>query len=402
MPGLKVAVLVPDGAADLPRDELGAKTPLEAARTPNMDRITSLGTTGTIATVPRGMPPGSDVANFSLMGYDPAAHYSGRGPIEAANMGIEVPPGWSAFRCNLVHTDGERMLDYSAGHIGQEEAGEIIRALEAGLGDAETRFYQGKSYRNILLVKGVFDGLQCVPPHDITGEPLEGHLPRGEGAERILEIMERAREVLAAPGAESPPVAAGRNRVTMIWPWGQGGSITLEPFESLFGMRGAVISAVDLVSGLGRLAGLVPVAVPGMTGYLDTNFRGKGEAAARALREGDFVFVHVEAPDEASHMGSVREKITAIERFDELVVGPVLESAAGAGPFRVMVCPDHPTLISTRTHDASPVPYAAFGEGIPRAGFEAFSEADARRGGPHFDPGWRMMACLTGKEPWPG
>lgn len=393
---MKVALLVPDGAADEAREELGGKTPLEAARTPNMDRIASLGSTGTIATVPPGLPPGSDVANFSLMGYDPTAHYSGRGPIEAANMGIEVPPGWSAFRCNLVHADGERMLDYSAGHIGQREAGRIIGALESGLGDSETRFFQGKSYRNTLLVKGVFSGLQCTPPHDITGEPLAGHLPRGEGAERVLDIMDRARGVLESLEAGRAHAGQGATRRIMIWPWGQGGSIALEPFEARFGLRGSVISAVDLVSGLGRLAGLVPVEVSGATGYLDTNYRGKGEAAVRALTEGDFVFVHVEAPDEASHMGSATEKVAAIERFDELVVGPVLGAAAGAGRFRVMVCPDHPTLLRTRTHDASPVPYAAFGAGIPRAESSAFSEAQAIRGGPHFDPGWRMMECLTG------
>lgn len=400
-PELKVALLVPDGAADQPQDELGARTPLEAARTPNMDRIASLGTTGTIATVPRGMPPGSDVANFSLMGYDPKANYSGRGPIEAANMGIDVPRGWTAFRCNLVHTDGVRMLDYSAGHIGQVEAGVIIDALSSGLGDGETRFYQGKSYRNLLLVKGDFKGLRCFPPHDITGLPLAGHLPVGAGAERILDIMERARGLIRSIGADGAAPVDHPEDSVIIWPWGQGGSISLEPFESRFGLRGSVISAVDLVCGLGRLTGLAPVEVPGMTGYLDTNYRGKGEAAVRALRGGDFVFVHVEAPDEASHMGSVSEKVTAIERFDRHVVGPVLESALGAGRFRVMVCPDHPTFISTRTHDASPVPYAAFGSGIQRAGSSAFSEAEARIHGPHFDPGWGMMACLTGKEPWP-
>jgi 2,3-bisphosphoglycerate-independent phosphoglycerate mutase len=398
---IKVAVLVPDGAADRPLEELGVRTPLEAASTPNMDRVASLGATGTITTVPPHMTPGSDVANFSLLGYDPEVHYGGRGPIEAANLGIEVPPGWTAFRCNLVATDGRRMLDYSAGHIGQDEASDIIAALERSLAGPDTHFYHGKSYRNILLLKGDFKGLECTPPHNITGQPLDGHLPSGPGAERVLDLMERSRKVLESLDVNDRLAASGRPRVDSIWPWGQGRAIEMESFESRFGLRGAVISAVDLVMGLGRLAGLELPVVPGMTGYLDTNYAGKGEAAVAALSGGDFVYVHVEAPDEASHMGSVEEKIKSIERFDELVVGPVLASLERDSEYRLMVCPDHPTLISTRTHDAAPVPYAVCGNGIPAEGPQVFSEAAAMLGGPHFDPGWRMMYHLSGREPWP-
>jgi len=397
---MKVAVLVPDGAADLPLEQLGNRTPLKAARTPNMDRVASLGATGTVSTIPPGMPPGSDVANLSLLGYDPGTSYGGRGPIEAANLGLEVPRGWTAFRCNLVSTDGERMLDYSAGHIGQSEASEIIDALELALGDEQTKFHAGKSYRHILIVKGDFSDLECMAPHDITGMELGPHLPGGRGAERIIEIMTRSRDVLDRLPVNERRSGSGQPRVDMIWLWGQGVSMHLEPFRERFGLSGGVISAVDLVNGLGRLAGLRPIEVPGITGFLDTNYRGKGEAAVSALLKDDFMYVHVEAPDEASHMGDIEEKVKALERFDSMVVEPVL-SVLERGDSRILVCPDHPTFISTRTHDGSPVPYAVCGTGIPRDGAESFCEDEAKRSGRHFALGWKLMFSLVGKEPWP-
>lgn len=391
MSDLKVAVLVPDGASDLPLDELGGKTPLQAAVTPNMDLVASSGAVGLAYNVPDGMPPGSDVANLSLMGYDPASSYAGRGPIEAASMGVAIPDGWTAFRFNLVRTDGERMLDYSAGHLSSQEGGRLVRALEASLGDGRTRFHQGVSYRNLLLLEGDFSKVRCTPPHDITGEPIALHLPAGEGVEKVLELIEASREVLAGL---SPPAAAD-----MIWPWGQGSRMELEPFETRFGLRGVVISAVDLVRGLALLAGLGTMEVPGMTGFLDTDYAGKGRAAAGALESDGFVFVHVEAPDEASHMGDVPEKVLAIERFDRHVVGPVLEVLQGSrGEYRVLVAPDHPTFIRTRTHDGSPVPYAACGSGIKPSGSKGFNESEARAGGPHFDPGWMMMSSLVAAD----
>lgn len=392
MPGLKIAVLVPDGAADLPLDSLGGQTPLEAARIPNMDRVAHDGVIGTAATVPPGLPPGSDVANLALMGYDPRAHYGGRAPIEAANLGIEIPDGWTAFRCNLVKTDDTLMLDYSGGHIAQADTDRAIAALEAALGDDATRFFPGQSYRNILLLEGDYTAVECTPPHDITGEPLTEYMPRGAGAGRVIELMERSREVLA--GVESTPA-------DMIWLWGQGRNMELESFAGLYGVTGEVISAVDLVCGIGRLAGLTPRSVRGATGYLDTDYAAKGRAAVAALLEGDFVFVHVEAPDEASHMGDAREKVKALERFDEEVVGPVLEHLEASGlPFRLLVAPDHPTLITTRTHGASPVPYAACGEGIPPSGAAGFTEAEASSHGPGFNEGWRLMGRLTDPSPW--
>lgn len=398
---MKIAVLVPDGAADLPLDQLGGKTPLEAAGTPNMDRVAVLGATGTARMVPAGMPAGSDVANLSLFGYDPSEHYGGRGPIEAANLGLSVPPGWMAFRCNLVSTDGEGMLDYSAGHIGQREAGEIIAALEEKLGDAQTRFHQGKSYRNIMLIEGDYSGLVCPAPHDITGEPLEGNMPEGPGSERIIALMMRSRDVLRGLEVNERLAAAGRPKADMIWLWGQGASMELEPFKERFGLSGGVISAVDLVNGIGRLIGLRPIEVPGATGYLDTDYAGKGRSAVDVLSSDDFVYVHVEAPDEASHSGEIEEKVKALERFDSSVVKPVLEFLSGQDDFRILVCPDHPTLISTRTHDPSPVPFAVCGVGIPEGGSTSFSEAEAREGRFHLEQGWRLMSHLSGNSPWP-
>ena len=398
MGGFKVAILVPDGAADLPVRELGGATPLEAARTPNMDEVARRGAVGLAVTVPPGMPPGSDVANLSLLGYDPRSHFGGRGPIEAANLGVEVPPGWTAFRCNLVSTDGRRMLDYSSGHIRGGDAGEAVRALNEKLGDEGTRFYRGKSYRNILLLEGDYREVECTPPHDITGMPLDGHMPSGRGAEKLIRLMEESRDVLRDLPANRRLAAEGRPTADMIWPWGQGERMELEPFAERFGLEGAVISAVDLVCGLGRLAGLRTVEVPGITGFLDTNYRGKGEAAVRVLEEDDFVYVHVEAPDEASHMGDAAQKVRAIERFDEDVVGPVLEAMDGAR--RLLVCPDHPTYLSTRTHDGSPVPYATCGEGISPSG-RPFNEKEARSGGLRFERGWELMFHVTGTWVWP-
>jgi len=398
---LKVAVLVPDGASDLPLKELGGMTPLEAAQTPNMDEVARLGSIGLLRTIPPGMSPGSDVANLSLLGYDPRLFYSGRGPIEAASNGIIVPRGWTAFRCNLVSTDGERMLDYSAGHISDDEANEIVGILSRKLGDSRTKFYHGKSYRQLLLLEGDYTGVVCTPPHDITGQSILDHLPKGENSARLIELIESSREVLSRLDLNSRRRKEGKLVVDLIWPWGQGSAMELEPFPKRFGLSGYCISAVDLIRGLARLAGLEFIDVPGATGYLDTNYKGKGDAALCALESGDFVFVHVEAPDEASHEGLTEEKVKAIERFDKYIVGPVLQFGEKYVNLRIFICPDHPTFISTRTHDSSPVPYALFGPGIQSSDHALFSEEEARNRGPHFDEGWMVMHYLTGREAWP-
>lgn len=384
---------MPDGAADEPLSSLEGRTPLEAAEIPNMDAIARDGATGLSYTVPKGMPPGSDVANLSVMGYDPAIHYGGRGPVEAANLGIEIPEGWTCFRCNLVSTDGSDMVDYSAGHILQEDTHRIMNALEERLGSDDVRFFEGKSYRNLLLLRGDFTGVECVPPHDITGQGMREHLPRNEGAEVLLKLMRDSWDVM--DGMQDGSAAAD-----MIWPWGQGTRMALPLFGEVYGLSGGVISAVDLVCGLGRCAGLDCIPVEGITGYFDTDYAAKGRAAIGALQTGDFVYVHVEAPDEASHVGNLHEKIRALENIDEHIVGPVLEHLKRSGnEYRVLVSPDHPTFIRTMTHDGSPVPYAACGTGISRSGAPSYCEKVAPLYGPDFDPGWKIVPALMGK--WP-
>lgn len=401
MPDLRIAVLVPDGAADLPISELGEKTPLEYSSTPFLDRVAGSGCTGTLRTVPRGMKPGSDVANLSLLGYDPGASYCGRGPIEAASLGIEIPEGWAAFRCNLVHVDDGVMSDYSAGHISSESGRELISLLDDELGDAGTRFFPGKSYRNILLAEGVYDDVECAPPHDIMGLPFGDYLPSGEGSERLRRLISKSRELLECAEINRTLAERGETTGNMIWPWGAGTGISLEPFRERFGYRGGIISAVDLICGLGRLVGLIPAEVEGITGFLDTDYRAKGEEAVRILEKAGFVYVHVEATDEASHMGDYEEKVKAVESFDSDVAGPVLEYLVSQEkPWRLMVAPDHPTFISTRTHAAEPVPCSVCGEGVPTDETKAFSETESMRGF-HLDSGWRMMFYLTGMEPWP-
>ncbi len=391
-----VAVLVPDGAADLPIEELGGKTPLEAAQTPYMDEVVRQGITGTLKTIPDGMSPGSDVANMSLLGYDPKRFLTGRGAIEAANLGIDIPDGWTAFRCNLVTVENDIMVDYSAGHIGQDDALLFIDFLNQRIADDRMRFYAGTSYRNILLIKGSYEAVKCTPPHDITGMPIDEYLPSGDGSDVLISIMEHSREILTECNINARRKENGLPPVNMVWLWGQGKKMVLESFEKRFGLTGGIISAVDLVCGIGKLIGLKRVHVPGMTGYLDTNYAGKGEAAIEVLKEQNFVYVHVEAPDEASHMGSVEEKIKAIERFDKLVVGRVLNFIADtAEKSRLLVCPDHPTFILTRTHDSSPVPFALCGSGIPEGGFNTFSERSAQLSGLHIEEGHELLPLVV-------
>lgn len=395
---VKVAILVPDGAAGEPLPNLQEKTPLEFAHTPNMDMVAHEGICGSMKTIPEGMEAGSDVAILSLLGYDPRKYYSGRGPIEAASLGIDIPEGWTVFRCNLVTVRDGVMADYSAGHISKEHAADVISFLNQNLGDEEVKLYEGNSYRNILLLKGDYTEVKCEAPHDIIGEKIASHLPRGKGSERARELMEKSKAVLERCEVNERLEASGSPPVTMIWLWGQGTGVKLESFKEKFGMEGGVVSAVGVVRGLARLVGLENVDVPGMTGYLDTNYRGKGEAAVRLLEEGDFAFIHVEAPDEASHMGDVGEKINAIERFDSMVVGPVLEFFhSREGVWSLMVSPDHRTLISTRTHSASAVPFAACGSHIETRGASGFSEK-AAMGGVTIGEGWKAMSFLLGRE----
>lgn len=345
----KRVLLVPDGMADEPQEELGGRTPLEAAATPAMDALARSGTTGLVRTVPQGMPPGSDVANLAVLGYDPAAVFSGRSPLEAASIGVELGPDDVSYRCNFVTIEAGAMKDHTAGSIAGEDARALIAALSEALGGGPFEFYAGVSYRNLLVWRGG-ELVSCTPPHDILDRPVQGHLPgqaAGAGdtpaARRLADLQRRADEVLA-------PLRPG----TGVWFWGEGTAPSMPRFRDLYGLSGAVVGAVDLVRGIGRYAGLDVLDVPGATGDLLTDYAAKGRAALAALDDHDLVWVHVEAPDEAAHMGSVTEKVRAIERVDAQVLSPLLDAPA---PPAVLVLPDHFTPVRTRTHDGSPVPF---------------------------------------------
>lgn len=376
---MKFIVILGDGMADRPLESLKGKTPLQAAHTPNMDLIASIGRCGLARTVPEGMPPGSDVANLSVMGYDPHRYYTGRAPLEAAAMGIKLEEDDIAFRCNLVTVENGIMKDYSAGHITSEEGRELIRALKPFM-PAE-RLYAGVSYRNLLVLRAGAQAI-CTPPHDITDRPIEDYLPRGKDAELLIGLMEAAKPILAAHPVNLKRIAVGKRPANMIWFWGQGPAPSMPTFREKLGLTGAMISAVDLLKGIGVYAGLEVIDVPGATGTIDTNYQGKVKAALKALERVDFVYLHIEAPDEAAHEGDVRLKIRALEMLDTNVVGPVIDGLKAKGrDWRVLLTPDHATPIEIRTHNHDPVPFAIMGKGILPDDVESFDEEAAKRGG---------------------
>ena len=377
---MKYLILIGDGMADFPLPELGGKTPLEHAKTPNMDMAARMGSIGRVATIPKGLPPGSDVANMSLMGYDPALYYSGRAPIEAASLGVKLEPDDTAFRCNLVTLDQGLMSDYSAGHIETDDAREILAELSMNLGNEAVRFYPGISYRHLVVIQGMSGEIVCTPPHDISGKDFGPYLPKGPGSDIILLLMERAHSVLVSLQVNKKRVKEGKMPATDIWLWGQGQAVALPLLRDRYGIGGGVISAVDLVRGLGILAGLEAPRVPGATGYLGTNYAGKIEAAKAILEKEDFAYLHVEAPDETSHEGSIDKKIQAIEEFDTKIVGEMLEYQQKRGDLRILVAPDHATPVSMKTHHEMPVPFAVCGPGIARDSAAEYGEKAAGTG----------------------
>ncbi len=395
---MKYAILVGDGMSDYPVPELANKTPLEVAKIPNMHDIAKHGTVGLVKTVPPGMKPASDVANLAIMGYDPKTYYTGRGPLEAANIGVELAADEVAFRCNLVTVNADIMADYSAGHISDKESKSILSFLNENLGSDRIKFYHGKSYRNLIVIKTRSKDemrdlmkARCVPPHDISGKPITNSLPKGKGSEVLLNLMQESRSLLSKHEINKVRLDLGENPANMIWLWGQGANPNMPSFRGMFGIEGSVISAVDLVNGIGRLIGLDVITVPGATGYYDTNYKDKGEYAIRSLEEKDFVFVHVEAPDEAGHNGDVREKIRAIENFDKYVVGAVWNFLKEVDDYRIMVLADHATPVVLRTHVSDPAPFVMAGTGVTHNGFDIFSEAHAKAAKVKFKSG----AALT-------
>lgn len=393
---MKYIVLIGDGMADYPIRELSGKTPLEVAKIPNMNYIAKNGRVGLVHTIPDGFSPASDVASLSILGYDPSKYYSGRGPLEAANMGIELGPDDVAFRCNLVTVDEEKLVDYSAGHITSKEATTLIKYLDETLGSGQIRFYPGVSYRHLMIVrdKSLKEALlkvNCVPPHDITGWKIKDHLPKGDGAQFLIKLMEDSKSLLSGLEVNKVRLDLNENPANMIWLWGQGVVTNMPKFKDKFGVMGSVISAVDLIKGIGKIIGLSVIKVPGATGYYDTNYQGKAKYALDSLRNKDFVFVHVEAPDEAGHNGDLRAKIGAIENFDRFVVGTILNRFKKLKNFRILVTPDHVTPISVRTHTTEPVPFAIYGKGVVPDEIPNYSETAAKNSKFVFERGHQLM-----------
>lgn len=378
--------------ADRPLPELNGRTPLEVARTPNMDEIAEKGQLGSARMIPPGFAPGSDVAILSILGYDPKYYYTGRAPLEAVQLGIRLDSGSVAFRCNLITADRGCIADYSAGHIGDNEAAELIRFLDQQLGNEGARFYPGVSYRHICVMKNVrLTKVNCTPPHDVIGQRIEDNLPRGEGAEQLIRLMKQSHELLRNHGINKARADRGESPANMIWLWGQGQTPSLPSFAQRFDLGGGVISAVDLVKGIARLIGLEPIEVPGATGYYDTDYAAKARYALQCLEKESFVLVHVEAPDEASHNGDLEQKIKAIENFDALVVATIKDRLCQEPAFRMLVMPDHCTPLQVRTHTADPVPFAWCGYGIIRGKARYFHEREAARSALQLTEGHKLM-----------
>jgi len=403
---MKIAILVGDGMSDYPIEELGNKTPLDVAKINNINEIVKKGMIGLVKTVPRGMKPASDVANLSILGYDPKTYYTGRGPLEAANIGVEIAEDEIAFRCNLVTANNDIMADYSAGHIRDNESKILMEFLDKKLGSDRVKFYHGKSYRNLVVLKprsredlNDLKKTVCTPPHDITGKKINKYLPKGGAADLLIKLMEESKGLFEKHEINKVRVDLKENPANMIWLWGQGTNPNMPSFKGMFGFDGAVISAVDLVNGIGKLTGLEVINVPGATGYYDTNYQGKGEYAVNSLKKKDFIFVHVEAPDEAGHNGEVREKITAIENFDKYVVGAVWDYLKDTEDFRIMVLSDHATPVSVRTHVSDPAPFVMAGTGVTHNGFAVYNETNAKLANVIFKSGAALTAALIkGKE----
>ena len=356
---MKYVIVVPDGMADSPIAELGGKTPLAACETPWMDLMASVGRIGLARTVPEGMAPGSDVANLSILGYSPTKVYTGRAPFEAASMGIELEENDVAFRLNLVTLDQNYtlMADHSGDHITNGEARELVESLQPMTRSLGMSLFPGVSYRHLLVWRDGPEGCVTHAPHDFAGKPLDTYLPSGYGADLLLRIIIKSWKILESHPVNQRRIRVGKGPANSVWPWGQGKRPRMKTLQERFDITGAVVAAVDLLKGIGKYAGLDPIEVPGATGYIDTDYEGKVAATLQALREKDLVFLHVEAPDEASHSGDLNLKKKAIEDLDARVAAPLLKGLTGFPRWRILLMPDHHTPLATRTHSAEPVPF---------------------------------------------
>ena len=397
---MKYIIVLADGMSDYPLEELGGKTPMEYAVKPNIDALASKGEMFLVKTVPDNMKPGSDVANLSVMGYDPMLYYTGRSPLEAASIGVPLGKDDTAYRANLVTLKGDgeyeelTMQDYSSGEITSAESAELVKTLAEKLNSDEKKLYCGVSYRHLLVFTGDAPSCELTPPHDISDRPVKDYLPEDE---RILSLMKKSREILKDHPVNQKRRAAGKNTADSLWVWGMGKSTSLPSFKEKTGLSGAVISAVDLVRGIGYLADMEVVIVPDVTGNIDTNFDGKAEAAINALKTKDFVYIHLEAPDECGHQGQAKLKARSIELIDEKIVKPVCEAMKNAGEdFRIMVLPDHPTPVSIKTHAGNPVPCFIYDSTDEKDGKEkTFTEktADTKM----FEPGHKLIDMFIQK-----
>ncbi len=399
---MKYLLVLTDGMADYKIDKLGNKTPLQFAQTPNMDMLAASSVIGQVKTVPPNFPPGSDVANLSVMGYDPRKYYTGRSPLEAVSMGVELYARDLALRCNLVTLSAEKdfrdktMLDYSSGEISSAESAQLIEAVKNELGNDIFNFHAGISYRHLLVWKdGLDKSLTLTPPHDISDRKILDYLPAGADGNLLLDMMVRSEEILINHPVNQARMEKGLNPATSLWFWGEGSKPALNSFKDKYQLQGSVVSAVDLVKGLGICAGLTPVKVNGATGGIITNFAGKARAALDELKRGqDFVYLHIESPDEAGHQGELEKKIWAIEQIDQEVIGLIISELNDFDDIRVLVLPDHPTPLSLRTHTSDPVPFMLFDKNNPlESGYIKYDEETALQGR-FFDNGYELMDCF--------
>lgn len=397
---MKYVVILGDGMADFPNEKLNGKTPLESCNKPNIDNLCKFSEVGLCKTVPCGMKPGSDVANLSVLGYDVKSCYTGRSPLEAASIGIELKDTDLTARANLVTLSNEpnyqdkTMIDYSAGEISTEEAKILIDYLAKNLSDDEYKFYAGISYRHCLVVDNGKESDGCTPPHDITGKPIKEYLPKGDAGIKYLELMKKSYELLNNHPVNLKRVKDGKRPANSVWFWGEGTKPALENFEIKTGLKGVMISAVDLLKGIGKVAGMKVIEVDGATGNYDTNFIGKAQACLDALKDGcDFVYIHMEAPDECGHHGDLENKIFSIEQIDEKVVGKILNDLNAKGEeYSLLIMPDHPTPISTMTHCADPVPFMIYRSNANiNNGAEAYTESEAEKTGLKINSGVELM-----------
>jgi 2,3-bisphosphoglycerate-independent phosphoglycerate mutase len=399
MTAMKYVVVLGDGMADYRMPQLGHRTPLQYARKPKIDFLAANGETGIVRTIPEGIGPGSDTANLSVMGYDPRKYYTGRSPLEAVSMGVELSDTDLAFRCNLVTLDMDNdyesavMADYSSDEISTAESTELINEINRQLSSNGISFHAGISYRHCMVWHGGSGNRKLTPPHDILEKKITPYLPSGDNSSMFIDLQKRSREILANHPVNLSRISRGLRPANSIWLWGEGRKPALPRFADKYGIIGSVIAAVDLIKGIGICAGLDTVDVEGATGNINTNFRGKAEAALEELRNGkDFVYVHIEAPDECGHRFEIENKVRAIELIDELVVGTLLEGLSDYDDYSLMVLPDHPTPLSIRTHAADPVPYVIYRKrGTEPSGVAGYDEFEAQKTGIYITEGYRLM-----------